>query len=99
MSRMHFYLRQRLEEVKNRVLYESYEAQRLPTWERIGITWLTLFAFWLVVSGKFSSPHIVTGALVTLIVAVVTRDFLTDDIRRTGHLLSKAAYIFLFLVP
>ncbi|NJF24454.1 Na+/H+ antiporter subunit E [Thermococcus sp. Bubb.Bath] len=99
MGRVHFYLRERLDEVRGRVLYESYEARKLPPWERVGITWLTLFASWLVVSGKFSPPHIVTGALVTLLIAIITRDFLTEDIRQTGHLLSKAAYIFLFLVP
>lgn len=99
MSRMHFYLRQRLEEVQKRVLYESYEAQKLPAWERVVITWLALFAFWIVISGKFSPSHVITGALVTLLIAIITRDFLTDDIRRTGHLLSKAAYIFLFLLP
>lgn len=99
MSRIHFYLKSRLEDVKNRVLYESYEAQKLPPWERIVITWMALFVFWLIVSGKFSPSHVITGALVTLIIAMVTRDFLTDDIRQTGHLLSKAAYIFLFLVP
>ncbi|AMQ18058.1 Na+/H+ antiporter subunit E [Thermococcus peptonophilus] len=99
MSRMHFYLRQRLEEVRKRVLYESYEAQKLPAWERVGITWLTLLVFWIIISGKFSPSHVITGALVTLLIAIITRDFLTDDIRRTGHLLSKATYIFLFLVP
>ncbi|AJC70818.1 MAG: Na+/H+ antiporter subunit E [Thermococcus sp.] len=99
MSRIHFYLRSRLEEVRKRVLYESYEAKKLPAWERVGITWLALFAFWVVVSGKFSPPHLATGAVVTFIVALITRDFLTDDIRQTGHLLSKALYIFLFLIP
>ncbi|WP_010477309.1 Na+/H+ antiporter subunit E [Thermococcus zilligii] len=99
MSRVHLYLKSRLENVRRRLLYESYEARKLPTWERVAITWLALFIFWLVISGKFSPSHVVTGLAVTFIVALITRDFLTDDIRQTGHLLSKAAYIFFFLVP
>ncbi len=99
MGRVHFYLRERIEDVKRRVLYESYEARKLPPWERVVITWIVLFTFWVLVAGWGRAAHLLIAAVVTLLIAVIMRDMLTEDIRRRGHLLTKSLYIFLFVVP
>lgn len=99
MSRIPFYLKERIEEVRHRVLFETYEAQKLPRWERIAFTWLTLFSFWIIISGNLKWENIFTGALASFIISSFMYDMLTDDIRASGHLIEKIVYIALFVVP
>ncbi|WP_456396175.1 Na+/H+ antiporter subunit E [Thermococcus sp.] len=99
MSRMHFYLKERLEDVRKRVLYEQYRAQKIPVWERIALTWGVLFPFWLIVSGSTAPGNLLIGAITTLIISSFMRDMLTKDIRPKGSVLQKALYFLLIYAP
>ncbi|NJE04419.1 Na+/H+ antiporter subunit E [Thermococcus sp. MV11] len=99
MSRVPFYLRDRLEALNERVLAERFEASKLPTWERVLLTWFTLLAFWVVITSSLEPASVVSGAVVTLIVALFMRDLLTEDIRRSGHIAEKILYFALIYLP
>ncbi len=96
---MHFYLKERLEEVRKRVLYEQYAARKIPTWERIILTWMVLLPFWLVVSGNSRPANVAIGAVTTLIISSFMRDMLTLDIRSKGNILQKGLYFMLVWAP
>ena len=96
---MHFYLKERLEEVRKRVLYEQYAARKIPTWERIILTWMVLLPFWLVVSGNSRPANVAIGAATTLIISSLMRDMLTLDVRSKGNILQKGLYSMLVWAP
>ncbi len=96
---MHFYLKERLEEVRKRVLYEQYAARKIPTWERIILTWMVLLPFWLVVSGNSRPANVAIGAATTLIISSLMRDMLTLDVRSKGNILQKGLYFMLVWAP
>ena len=99
MSRVPFYLKERLGTLRERVLREEWEASKLPSWERLVLTWAVLMAFWLVVSGSFIINNLALGALVTLIIAAFMRDLLTEDIRRSGNIIEKLLYFAFIYLP
>ncbi|NJE60353.1 Na+/H+ antiporter subunit E [Thermococcus sp. 21S7] len=99
MSRVPFYLKERLDALRERVLHEEFEASKLPPWERVILTWAALMAFWVVVSGSFRARDLMPGAVVTLIIAAFMRDLLTEDIRRSGHIVEKILYFTLLYLP
>ncbi|ACJ16823.1 multisubunit sodium/hydrogen antiporter, MnhE subunit [Thermococcus onnurineus NA1] len=99
MSRIPFYLKERLENLRERVLHERFEASKLPVWERIILTWAPLLAFWVVISANLEPRNLFLGATVTLIIASFMRDMLTEDIRRTGHVLEKLLYFTFLYLP
>ncbi|AFK22737.1 monovalent cation/H+ antiporter subunit E [Pyrococcus sp. ST04] len=99
MTRIHLYLRKRLEEVRERYLYEIYERQKLPVWERIVLTWIILFVFWLGISGDFSLRGFLLGMITTGIISTYMKDFLTDDIRHSKHLAWKVLYFAFIYLP
>ncbi|ADT84330.1 Na+/H+ antiporter subunit E [Thermococcus barophilus] len=99
MSRIPFYLKERLEEVQRRIVYESYEAQKLPVWERIVLTWILLFSFWIVITANTSLDNLIIGAIATLIIASFMRDMLMEDVRHRGHLIEKIVYFLLLYAP
>lgn len=99
MSRVPFYLKERLEALRERVLREEFEASKLPPWERVVLTWAVLMTFWVVVSGSFSANNLALGAVVTLIIAAFMRDLLTEDIRRSGNIIEKLLYFAFIYLP
>ncbi|HDZ36538.1 MAG TPA: cation:proton antiporter [Thermococcus sp.] len=99
MSRVPFYLKERLEALRERVLREEFEASKLPPWERVVLTWAVLMTFWVVVSGSFSANNLALGAVVTLIIAAFMRDLLTEDIRRSGNIIEKLIYFAFIYLP
>ncbi|WP_048165901.1 Na+/H+ antiporter subunit E [Palaeococcus pacificus] len=99
MSRISFYLKERIKEIRHRVLLESYEAQKLPKWERIVLTWMMLFIFWIIVSSSIVLENLLIGGLATLIISSFMYNMLTDDIRHSGHLVEKIFYIVFFYMP
>ena len=99
MSRVPFYLKERLGTLRERVLREEWEASKLPSWERLVLTWAVLMAFWVVVSGSFIINNLALGALVTLIIAAFMRDLLTEDIRRSGNIIEKLLYFAFIYLP
>ncbi len=99
MSRVPFYLKERLERLRERVIHEQFEASNLPAWERIILTWAVLMAFWVVISGSLSLGNLLAGAAVTAIIAAFMRDLLTEDIRRRGHIVEKLLYFAFIYLP
>lgn len=99
MSRVPFYLKERLEALRERVLREEFETSKLPSWERVVLTWVVLMTFWVVVSGSFSANNLALGAVVTLIIAAFMRDLLTEDIRRSGNIIEKLLYFAFIYLP
>ena len=99
MSRVHFYLKERLEILNERVLRERSVSSNLPSWEKVILTWIVLLAFWVVISANSAPESLALGAIVTLVVAVLMKDLLTDDIRRGGHILEKILYFSLIYLP
>ncbi|AEC52543.1 putative monovalent cation/H+ antiporter subunit E [Pyrococcus sp. NA2] len=99
MTRMPLYLRKRIEEVRKRYTYEIYEMQKLPPWERFVITWIALFAFWLGITGDLTLYGILMGLPTTGLISFYLRDFLTDDIRHSRHLIWKILYFALIYMP
>ncbi|AMM54039.1 Na+/H+ antiporter subunit E [Pyrococcus kukulkanii] len=99
MSRVHLYLRKRLEEIRDRYIYEIYERQKLPPWERFLLTWIVLFAFWLSITGDITLRGFSLGLPTTGIIAFYMRDLLTDDIRHSKHLVWKILYFAFLYLP
>lgn len=99
MSRISFYLKERIQEIKKRASLERYKAQKLPKWERIVFTWVILFIFWIIVSANFGWQNLVLGSAIALIISSFMYDMLTDDIRYTGNILQKLFYIIFFYLP
>ena len=99
MSRVPFYLKERLEEIHKRMLYEKYETQKLPVWERITLTWIVLFSFWVVITANTSLDNLIIGGIATLIIASFMRDMLMEDVRHKGHLIEKIIYFLLLYAP
>ncbi|ASJ10574.1 cation:proton antiporter [Thermococcus sp. P6] len=99
MSRAPFYLRERLDEIKQRLLFESYEAQKLPKWEQIVLTWIALFSFWIIISANTVLENLIVGGVATFTISLFMYGMLTDDIRRSGHIVEKILYIALFVIP
>ncbi|AEH24326.1 Na+/H+ antiporter subunit E [Pyrococcus yayanosii] len=99
MTRVPLYLRSRIEEVRKRFTYELYESQKLPDWERFAITWIVLMVFWLIITSDLTLQGLALGLPATGIVAYFMRDFLTDDIRHSKHLVGKLLYFALLYLP
>lgn len=99
MSRVPFYLRERLDEIKQRVLFETYEAQKLPKWEQVVLTWIALFSFWVIISTNIRSENLFIGGIATFIISLFMYEMLTSDIRKSGHIVEKILYIGFFVIP
>ncbi|AHL23290.1 Multisubunit Na+/H+ antiporter, MnhE subunit [Thermococcus nautili] len=99
MSRVPFYLKERLEAMNERVLRSRFEASKLPPWERVVLTWLLLLAFWAVITANTEPSNLVLGSVVTLVIALFMRDLITEDIRRSGNIVEKILYFTLIYLP
>ncbi|NJE25542.1 cation:proton antiporter [Thermococcus sp. MV5] len=99
MSRVPFYLRERLDEIKQRALFETYEAQKLPKWEQIVLTWIALFSFWVIISTNIRLENLFIGGMATFIISLFMYGMLTSDIRKSGHIVEKILYIAFFVIP
>ncbi|CAD5244881.1 Na+/H+ antiporter subunit E [Thermococcus camini] len=99
MSRVPFYLKERLKTLNERVLHETSGASGLPPWERVALTWLALMAFWIVITSSVEPGDLIAGAAVTLLVSLFMRDLLTGDVRRSGHVVEKILYFALIYLP
>ncbi|MBS3781751.1 MAG: Na+/H+ antiporter subunit E [Candidatus Thermoplasmatota archaeon] len=99
MSRMPFYLKERIEEIKKRNIHQKELSKRLPTWEKIVITWITVLIFWLIVSGNLSWQNFVVGGVIAILISVLMYENLTDDLRIEGSLVKKIFYLIFIQVP
>lgn len=99
MTHISFYMKEKLNEIKDRVSLERLESQKLPKWEKIVLTWFILFTFWIIVSSSWKWQNIIIGASVSLIISSFMYNLLTDDIRCKGSIVKKIIYISFFYIP
>ncbi len=99
MSRMSFYLKERVEEVKKRYELDRQVSKKLPKREKIIISWITLLIFWIIVSGNLSWPNLLVGGSIALIISSFMYENLTDDLRCKGPLIKKIVNLLLVQVP
>lgn len=99
MSRMPYYLKQRVEEIKKQSIEPSRSSIELPVWEKIVITYVPLLIFWIIVSGNISWQNVLIGGIVSIIIASFMYENLTDDLRLEGHVVTKILYITFLRIP
>ena len=99
MSRMSFYLKERIEEVKKRYELDRQVSKKLPKREKIIISWVSILIFWIIVSGNLSWPNLLVGGAISLIIASFMYENLTDDLRCKGPLIKKIINLLLVQVP
>ncbi len=99
MSRMPFYLKQRVEEVKERQMPKQEMSKRLPRWEKRVITWIVILIFWFLVSGNLSWQNGIIGGVVAMIISSFMYENLTDDLRVEGTLGKKILYLLFIQFP
>lgn len=99
MSRMPYYLKERVEEVKQKTIEPRESSIELPVWEKMTITWLAILVFWLFVSGKLTWQNFLVGGLVAIFVSIIMHENLTDDLRLKGNIVKKVLYIIFIRIP
>lgn len=99
MSRVPLYLKERVRDVHRRAELEKFEAQKLPKWEQMVITWIALFSFWMIVTASLHWQNVLLGGLITIAVSSFMYDMITDDIRQSGHIIEKALFLIFFYIP
>lgn len=75
------------------------EREQLPKWEKVIITWIILFLFWIIISNRLEWQSLFVGGLGTLAVSFVMYNMLTADIRSRGNIVEKVLYIGFFYIP
>ncbi len=99
MSRMSFYLKERIQEVKKRHEHEMQLSKKLSKEEKIIITWITILTFWLIVSGEIFWQNVLLGGIISLLISSFMYENLTDDLRCEGSLVRKVLYLSFIQIP
>jgi len=99
MSRMPYYLKERIEEIKKRYESERLTSRKLPKQEKMLMTWMTILTFWVIVSGSLHWQNILVGSAVAMIISWFMYENLTDDLRCEGTLLKKILRLSLVQIP
>jgi len=99
MSRMSFYLKERLRDIEDRYSIETHESKILPPGEKALITWVAIMIFWLVITGKFEWQNFLVGGSVSLLVSIFLYENLTDDIRFGGNTITRLLNLSLIQIP
>jgi len=99
MSKMHFYLRERIDRIKTKIETELKYKKVLTRTQKIIITWLVLFLYWIILSAKFEIFSMVIGLGLSFIVSIFTYDLITKDIRSRGHIIERILNFVLLYVP
>ncbi|MEF8831938.1 MAG: Na+/H+ antiporter subunit E [Candidatus Thermoplasmatota archaeon] len=99
MSRMPFYLKERIEEIKKRNIHQRELSKQLPNWEKMLITYITILIFWIIVSGNLSWQNILVGGFVAIIISTLMYENLTDDLRIEGNVGKKILYLIFIQIP
>lgn len=96
MSKMRFYLRERLDTVKEQIEYQLQYGTGINPWQKVVITFFVLLVYWVVLTGRFEVSYLVTGVILCGFMSLITYDFFTRDIKRRGNFFSRML-IFVFL--
>ncbi len=99
MTKMRFYLRERLDSIKNRVETQLQYGKGLKKWQKISITLLVLMTYWIILTGTFDVSALATGGVLCFFMALFTYDFFTKDIKGSKNFLSKVLMFVLVYLP
>ena len=99
MSKMHFYLRERVDRIKAQVETELKYRKTLTRTQKIILTCGVLFVYWVVLSSSLEIGSLLIGAGISLGVSIFTYEFFTRDIRSGRHLIEKILGFSLIYLP
>ncbi len=99
MSKMHFYLRERADEIKEKVETELKYRKTLSKRQKIMLTCGVLFLYWIILSSSFEIPSLLIGLILSLGVSLFTYELFTKDIRGKGNLVERILMFLLIYVP
>ncbi|MBU7043746.1 MAG: Na+/H+ antiporter subunit E [Theionarchaea archaeon] len=99
MSKMRFYLRERLDMVKTRVEAQLHYGKELRKWQKIFISFLVLELFWVVLTGSIEINTVLIGFLPCLILSYFTYDLLTKDIKGKENFFSRLLMFIFIYIP
>ncbi|MBU7012266.1 MAG: Na+/H+ antiporter subunit E [Theionarchaea archaeon] len=109
MSKMRFYLRERLDSIKTRAETQLQYGRGLQKWQKVLITLLALLTYWIVLTGTLELPMVIAGGILCFFMSLITYDFFTKDIKGRQNFfprilmfifvyLPELAFIFLFRI-
>lgn len=99
MSKMHFYLRERVDRIKAKVEAELKYEKTLTKGQKIILTSGVLFLYWVILSSSFELFSILIGLVISLGVSIFTYELFTKDIRSKGHLIERILSFSLIYIP
>ncbi|MBU7015627.1 MAG: Na+/H+ antiporter subunit E [Theionarchaea archaeon] len=99
MSKMRFYLRERLDTVKEHIESQLQYGKGIRTWQKILVTFLVLYLFWIVLIGSTATPPLVLGAGVCTLLSILTYDFFARDIRAGENFFSRLLMFVFIYIP
>lgn len=95
---MRFYLREQLDRIKTRVEIQLHYGRGLEKWQKVMIAFLVLTIYWVVLTGTFELPALVTGVALCFFLSLFTYDFLTQDIKGRKDFLPRfLMFIFVYI--
>jgi len=99
MSKMHFYLRERIDKIKAKIETELKYEKVLTKTQKIVLTCGVLFLYWIILSSSFEFFSVLIGLAVSLGISIFAYELFTKDIRSRGHLIEKILSFSLIYVP
>jgi multicomponent Na+:H+ antiporter subunit E len=99
MSKMRFYLRERLDTVKIRMESQLQYGKELRKQQKIFVTLLVLMVYWIVLTGTAELSTVATGALLCFFISLITYDFFTKDIKGRERFFSRLLMFIFVYIP
>jgi len=99
MSKMRFYLRERLDNVKTRVETQLQYGRQLKKWQKVTITLLVLMTYWIILTGTFETSTLVVGGALCFFMSLITYDLFTKDIKGGENFFSRILMFVLVYIP
>jgi multicomponent Na+:H+ antiporter subunit E len=99
MSKMHFYLRERIDKIKAKIETELKYKKTLSRTQKTALTCGILFVYWIILSSSFELFALSIGLLISLGVSIFTYELFTKDIRSGRHLVEKILAFSLLYIP
>ncbi len=98
MSKMRFYLRERLDSIKEQMEYQLQYGTGINLWQKGVITFFVLLVYWVVLTGTFDVSFLVTGVILCVFLSLITYDFFTRDIKGRENVFSRMLmFVFLYI--
>lgn len=99
MSKMRFYLRERLDSIKTRAETQLQYGRGLQKWQKVLITLLALLTYWVVLTGTLEFPMVIAGGILCSFMSLITYDFFTKDIKGRQNFFPRILMFIFVYVP